>query len=135
MRSAPPAAERPVLIAGELGVRGLDRGRAERELARGLGVPCAPLAVGLAPRAIERAIRESRALVLLAARLDERALAAGATAELATRARQAGVPAFAVAGESTLSAFDARVLDLQMVLTARTAAGLRAAGRELASAI
>ena len=38
--------------------------------------------------------------------------------EIATRARQAGVPAYAVTAENELDAFDARILDLQVILEA-----------------
>jgi glycerate kinase len=55
------------------------------------------------------------------------------TFELATRARQAGVPAYAVFAEkTTLGSFDARMLDLQVVLQAANTAALIAAGRKLA---
>jgi glycerate kinase len=52
--------------------------------------------------------------------------------EVATRARQAGVPAHAIVGISALDRFDARILDLQEILTARGPAELVAAGGELA---
>jgi hypothetical protein len=55
--------------------------------------------------------------------------------ELATRARQAGVPAYAVAATSELSPFDARVLDLQVVLRAHDARSLRRAGERLAGLV
>ena len=60
------------------------------------------------------------------------ALIGSATFEIATRARQAGVPAYAVFAEKTLGSFDARMLDLQVVLQAGNTAALIAAGRELA---
>jgi glycerate kinase len=77
-------------------------------------------------------MRAARALVLAAARLEEDTLAGSVTFELATRARQAGVPAYAVTGEDRLDSFDARILDLQTVLQARTHRSLRSAGRKLA---
>ena len=52
--------------------------------------------------------------------------------EIASRARQAGVPAYAVTAENALDAFDARILDLQLILQARTGRALQAAGRTLA---
>ena len=55
--------------------------------------------------------------------------------EIATRARQAGVPAYAVTGENELDAFDARMLDLQVILEARTVRGLAAAGTKLAAGL
>jgi glycerate kinase len=62
-------------------------------------------------------------------------LIGSATFEIATRARQAGVPAYAIFAEKTLGSFDARMLDLQVVLQAGTARALTAAGRKLASLI
>jgi glycerate kinase len=60
---------------------------------------------------------------------------ASAVFEIATRARQAGVPAYAVAGENALSLFDARILDLQVILQARDTRALRRAGEKLAGLI
>ncbi len=80
-------------------------------------------------------MRAARAVVVGTWRLQERTLPGSATFEIATRARQGGVPAYAVAGESTLAAFDARVLDLQMILQARSRAALISAGRELAEVL
>jgi glycerate 2-kinase len=77
-------------------------------------------------------MRRARAVVLAQQRLDERTLASSAAFEIATRARQAGVPAYAVAGENMLGAFDARILDLQVILEASTARALRSAARRLA---
>jgi glycerate kinase len=77
-------------------------------------------------------MRAARAVVVAAARLDERTLAGSMAFEIATRARQSGVPAYAIAAASTLSAFDARILDLQLILQAGSRAKLVAAGRELA---
>jgi glycerate kinase len=80
-------------------------------------------------------MRAARAVVVGAARLDERTLLGSATFEIATRTRQAGVPAYAVAGRSALSPFDARILDLQVILEARTARALRRAGEKLAEMV
>ena len=55
--------------------------------------------------------------------------------EVATRARQSGVPCYAVAARNGLSSFDARVLDLQVVLEAASAPALARAGRTLAAII
>ncbi len=77
-------------------------------------------------------MRMSRAVVVATARLQERTLAGSVTFEIATRARQGGVPAYAVTGENALQPFDARILDLQLVLEARTRRALAAAGRKLA---
>jgi hypothetical protein len=62
-------------------------------------------------------------------------LIGSATFEIATRARQAGVPAYAVFAEEALGSFDARMLDLQVVLQAGDRGALIAAGRKLAPLI
>jgi glycerate kinase len=80
-------------------------------------------------------MRAARAVVVGGARLDERTLLGSPTFEIATRARQAGVPAYAVAKENKLSLFDARILDLQVILQARDPRGLRRAGEELAAVV
>jgi glycerate kinase len=80
-------------------------------------------------------MRASRALIVGAERLDEATLLGSATFELATRARQAGVPAYAVTVTNALSLFDARILDLQVILEARDARALRRAGEKLAGLV
>jgi glycerate kinase len=80
-------------------------------------------------------MRRARAVVLGEWRLQERALAGSATFEIATRARQAGVPAYAVTGENRLDPFDARILDLQAILEAKSTRALAAAGRRLAQLV
>ncbi len=77
-------------------------------------------------------MRSARAVVIAPARLHEETLAGSVAFEIATRARQGGVPAYAIAAANTLGAFDARILDLQLILEARTREKLVAAGRELA---
>jgi glycerate kinase len=76
-------------------------------------------------------MRSARALVVGAERLEEGALAGSPTFELATRARQAGVPAYAVTAANALAPFDARILDLQLIIEARDMRALSAAGRTL----
>jgi len=80
-------------------------------------------------------MRGARAVIVGARRLDERTLAGSVTFEIAARARQGGVPAYAVTGENALNGFDARMLDLQLILEARTARALTAAGRKLAKVV
>ncbi len=77
-------------------------------------------------------MRAARAVVVGEGRLDRQTLEGKAPGEAAVRARQAGVPCFAVCGRRDLDAFDARILDLQAVLEAGTPAALEAAGRRLA---
>ena len=54
-------------------------------------------------------------------RLSAGTLAGSLTFEMATRARQGGVPAYAVTGENDLDPFGARILDLQLIVQARIA--------------
>lgn len=77
----------------------------------------------------------SRAVVIAVPALAESTLAGSAAFEVATLARQSGVPCYAVAASVRLNSFDLRILDLQLVLRARGAATLRAAGERLAGVI
>jgi glycerate 2-kinase len=76
-------------------------------------------------------LRAARAVVTGEGRLDLQSLAGKAVSEVATRARQTGVPCHAIVGTNALDPFGARILDLQAVLEARTAIELTAAGRQL----
>ena len=80
-------------------------------------------------------MRRARAVVLAERRLREDRLRGSATFEIATRARQGGIPAYAVTGENELAPFDARILDLQVILEARTKRALTAAGTRLAGLV
>jgi len=80
-------------------------------------------------------MRAARAVVAGEGRLDQQSLAGKALSEVATRARQAGVPCHAVVGQRDLDAFGARMLDLQAVLEAGTLSQIEAAGRRLAELI
>jgi len=77
-------------------------------------------------------MHRARAVVLAEWRLEESTLRGSATFEISTRARQGGVPAYAVTGENALAPFDARILDLQVILEASSARTLASAGRKLA---
>ncbi|HEX3518042.1 MAG TPA: glycerate kinase [Solirubrobacteraceae bacterium] len=83
----------------------------------------------------DRRMRAARAVVIADGHLSEDTLAGRATFEIATRARQAGVPSYAITAENELDAFDARILDLQVILEAGTARALAAAGRLLAATV
>jgi glycerate 2-kinase len=144
-----PIPTTPLIVTGAFGA--LPAPRVAGALARGLqagGVPradiCAlpddldrdgPLRAALGALGLDLRIPVARAVIVGEWLLDERTLTGSAAFELATRARQSGVPCYAVTGENRLSPFDARMLDLQLILTARGARGLSAAGRSLASAI
>lgn len=78
-------------------------------------------------------MRAARAVVIGEGRLDRTSLQGKVTGELATRARQAGVPCHAVVGHSALEPFDARILDLQEIVQASTIEELERAGEALAA--
>ena len=78
-------------------------------------------------------MKAARAVVIAVARLDERTLLGSLAFEIATRARQSGVPAYAVTAADAIARFDARILDLQEVVQARDESSLQAAGRRLAA--
>jgi hypothetical protein len=84
------------------------------------------------PADFDGRMRRARAVIVGAQRLREQTLAGSPIFELATRARQAGVPAYAVTAENRLDPFDARILDLQAILEADNPRALVAAGRKLA---
>jgi hypothetical protein len=86
----------------------------------------------LALAGFDERLRPARALILAAARLERDRLRGTLELEVLTRARQAGVPAYAICRDLGLNAFDARLLDLQVVLEARTERALSAAARRLA---
>ena len=74
-------------------------------------------------------LRAARALIVGEARLDrDTLLQSRVTGEIATRARQSGVPCHAIVGMDAIDRFDARILDLQAILEASTVAALEAAG-------
>jgi glycerate kinase len=148
-RALPGVPTTPLIATGPFG--GRSAARVAALLARGLqqgGTPAADL-LALAdeeesPAALrelleghhlDARVRAARAVILGRWRLQERALAASAFFEIATRARQAGVPAYAVAGRNRIDSFDARMLDLQLVIEASSERALVAAGRAVAAVI
>ncbi len=83
----------------------------------------------------DRRMRAARAVITGEGKLDEQSLAGKVVSEVATRARQSGVPCHAVAGRVELDGFGARILDLQVTLEAGTLPGLERAGQQLAEMI
>jgi glycerate kinase len=75
----------------------------------------------------------ARAVITGAGVIGARDLRGTLVAEAATRARQAGVPCFAITGRDELDLFDARVLDVQAVEVAGTLAEIEAAAGKLAA--
>jgi glycerate kinase len=81
-------------------------------------------------------MRAARAVVTGAGCLDDRALRGAVEGEIAVRARQAGVPCHAVVGTRALDLFATRILDLQRIVEASTAAAIEAeAERALADGL
>jgi glycerate kinase len=78
-------------------------------------------------------MRGAHAVVVGEGRLDRSTLRGRVIAEIATRARQGGVPCHAVVGVDAIERFDARILDLQAIVEATTIAELEAAGEALAA--
>lgn len=78
-------------------------------------------------------MRAAHALVVGEPRLDRSTLRGRVAGEIATRARQSGVPCHAVAGVNAIDRFDARILDLQAIVRAQTIAELEDAGEALAA--
>ncbi len=117
--------------------RGVAMTGAAGGLAGGLWAACgAELRAGAAfvleSLGFDRRMRAARAVVVGEGRLDRQSLAGKIAGEIATRARQSGVPCHAVVGQNDLDRFDQRILDLQIVLEAGTLDELEAAGRQLA---
>ena len=77
-------------------------------------------------------MRAARAVIVGEGRLDATTLEGKAAGELATDARQAGVPCHAIVGSAPLGAFERRIIDLQTVREAGTLADLERAGEDLA---
>jgi glycerate kinase len=77
----------------------------------------------------------ARAVVVGEGRIDAQTLRGKIAGEIATRARQKGVPAHAVVGENSLDPFEQRILDVGAIIEAGTTAELEAAGTILAGTI
>jgi len=77
----------------------------------------------------------SRAVVVGEGRLDTTSLEGKIVAEVATRARQRGVPAHAIVGRCELDRFDARILDVQAILEAGDEPAIESAAAALADVI
>lgn len=91
------------------------------------GAPYVLSAVGADAR-----MRAAAFVVVGEGQLDRTSLRGKVPGELATRARQAGVPCSAVVGRNRISDFDARIIDLMEIIEATDEQQLEAAGRTLA---
>lgn len=134
-----PGIPHVILIATDDLAPGMPAATAVDAIAAGLSgagrpVDRCPLHDGI-PHDFDVRLRAARTLICGTEHLTRDSLAGTLLAEVATRARQIGVPCHAVARVSQLSAFDARLLDLQTVTEASTPAALRKAGRRLAEVV
>ncbi len=148
---SPGVPTRPALVASAPFAPSLDSRRVAAAVGRGLlagGLPAPDLcplpSAGrpdggvqelLATLGFDERMLRARAVILVVEQLSRETLLGSVACEVATRARQGGVPAYAVARESSLDLFDARILDLQVILRAGGARSLQAAGRRLAEII
>lgn len=139
-----------VLVLSEDFAEGLDADGVGAALSRGLesatlscdlcpldAGACAPAQVGrlLDARDFDRRLRAARCLVIATGCLSDETLAGSVAFEAATRARQGGVPAYAVTAHDRLDPFEARIVDLQLVLEAGSPRALIAAGKRLVAVI
>jgi hypothetical protein len=148
-----------VLVLAEAFGDGLDAERVAGALARGLEAggrlecdlcplqapatsrPAEPVgrasaaSLSLDEHSFDTRMRAARALVIVCERLSNSTLPGSLAFEAATRARQGGGPAYAVTAHDELDPFEARIVDLQVVLEAGTSRELDAAGSELAKLV
>jgi glycerate 2-kinase len=80
---------------------------------------------------VDARMRAAQAVIVGEGRIDEQTLAGKIAGELATRARQAGVPCHAIVGTNALDPFGARILDLQTITEAPTLEAVAAAAEAL----
>lgn len=74
----------------------------------------------------------ARAVITGEGSLDHQTLLGKAVGEVATRARQSGVPCHAIAGRVTMTPFETRILDFETTVQAGTARAIADAARRLA---
>jgi glycerate kinase len=117
--------------------RGMPMGGAAGGLAGGLWATLgAELRAG-APFVLEAIrfdarLRACRAVIVGEGRLDATTLEGKALGEIATRARQSGVPTHAIVGSNAMSRFDTRILDLQTVIEASAVDAIERAAQTIA---
>jgi len=120
--------------------RGVPMSGAAGGLAGGLWATLDAKLVAGAPFVLEALDFDARMLAASAVivgegRLDATSLEGKIVAEVATRARQHGVPAHAIVGRCELTRFDARILDLQEILEAGAQPAIEEAAVALAGVI
>jgi glycerate kinase len=127
-----------VLIAAQDFGEQLDGARVAEAIGHGLRAARPELEadrcpIEVLPANLDARMRQARAVVIAAKHLDHETLLRRDNAcEVATRARQTGVPCYAVATDVGLDLFEARILDLQVVVQAASRRDLVTAGQELA---
>lgn len=130
-----------VLIAAQDFGDELDGARVAEAIGRGIRAARPDLQadrcpIDVLPANLDARMRHARAVVIAAKHLDhETLLQRDNASEVATRARQTGVPCYAVAASVGLDLFEARILDLQVVLEASEEPALVGAGRQLAGVV
>ncbi|MGH2959546.1 MAG: glycerate kinase family protein [Solirubrobacterales bacterium] len=80
-------------------------------------------------------MRASRAVITGEGSLDRQTLLGKAVGEVATRARQAGVPCHAIVGTMEMTEFDARILDFESVVEAGSAEAVAGAAESLSDVL
>lgn len=80
-------------------------------------------------------MRASRAVITGEGSLDRQTLLGKAVGEVATRARQAGVPCHAIVGRMEMTEFDARILDFESVTEAGSADAVADAAERLVAVL
>lgn len=80
-------------------------------------------------------MRASRAVITGEGSLDRQTLLGKAVGEVATRARQGGVPCHAIVGRMSMSEFDARILDFESVTEAASAEAIADAAERLVAVL
>jgi glycerate kinase len=83
----------------------------------------------------DQRMRDASAVITGEGRLDFQTLEGKLVGEIGTRARQAGVPLYAVVGRDDLDDFGKRMIDLQQVCQASTLEEMEAAGEALGAAM
>ncbi|MGI8558998.1 MAG: glycerate kinase, partial [Solirubrobacteraceae bacterium] len=120
--------------------RGVAMGGAAGGLAGGLWARFGAQLVPGAPFVLEALdfdarMLAARAVVVGEGQIDRTTLEGKAAGEIATRARQRGVPAHAIVGRRAINRFDARILDLQEILEASTPRAIEQAATRLAATL
>jgi glycerate 2-kinase len=80
-------------------------------------------------------MRAARAVITGEGRMDQTTLSGKIAAEVATRARQGGVPCYAVVGQNGIDPFGQRLLDIQEIVEATNVEELEAAGERLGASM